>query len=310
VFQQHTKAAGLSLLLLLAAMASSAGEEPADELVTGTSKMARPDWTRLIYTGDDFPGKPTTTLELSESSMADMARAGRIFHADTFPLFTADHVRLLTVSAQGMGSGGNLRIWFDAASGAVLQRDRLKTGPGGSRKIYRYGPDGAIRVRLQPANSTQEQATPATWTQRKDKVFAYHLEAAGCSHVSVPALLLYTLPVSTPDLSGNYLCVFQDDTLYRVWPETRGRKPVPVDYTLENHGDRRQVTGVQDLEETGLRIEPVSGKQDATAFELLELRGEIAIYIDPVAGLPVRISGSRSLFRNINIRLSTVTMAE
>ena len=64
------------------------------------------------------------------------------------------------------------------------------------------------------------------------------------------------------------------------------------------------------MKKIGLRIEPISGKQDTTDFELLELRGEIAIYIDPANGLPVRFSGSRALYRNIGIQLTEASLAD
>lgn len=229
---------------------------------------------------------------------------------NTITPFTAHQVRLLTVSGQGQAPHTVLRIWFDGETGTVLQRDRLKSGPDGSRKIHRYGPDGATRVRLKPAGRAQAQATPATWTQRKDKAYPYDLAAAGCSYVTVPALLLYAVSSAQTGNTGSFLCVFQDDTLYRVWLEPQGSAPVAVDYTIRSGTGERRVTGEQMLEKIGLRIEPVSGRQDATGFELLELRGEIALHIDPDTRLPVGISGSRSLYRDINIRLSAVTVTE
>jgi len=306
--EQRTQAAALSLLLLLTALPCLAGEEPADELAAAASGTARPGWTRLVYTGDDLPGKPSTSLELTESSMDALAITGARVPANTINPFTARNVRLLTVAGQGQASRTGLRIWFDGETGTVLQRDRLKSGLDGSRKIYRFGSEGAVRVRLEPADRAQELATPATWTQRKDKVYPYDLEAAGCSRVSVPTLLLYTASGMQTGNPGSYLCVFQDDTLYRVWLEPQGSAQVAVDYTIRSGAGQRRVTGEQVLEKIGLRIEPVSGKQDSTDFELLELRGEIAIYIDPATRLPVGISGSRSLYRNINIRLSAATV--
>ena len=303
--KQHLQKAGLLLLLWLTAPACLAGEEPADELAAATSSTARPGWTRLVYTGEDLPGKPTTSLELTDSSMEALAVTGVQVPENTITPFTARYVRLLTVSGPGTESGTGLRIWFDAETGTVLQRDRLKSGPDGSRKITRYGPDGAFRVRLRPANRAQAQATPATWTQRKDKVYRYDLDAAGCSRVIVPTLLLYTLTVSIPDTAETVLCIFQDDALYRVWPEQQDKESITVDYTVTTDAGDRRVRGERQLEKIALRVEPVTPGTDASGFELLELRDDIAVYIDRPAELPVGISGSRSLYRNIHIRLST-----
>lgn len=309
MYKQHAQAAGLSLLLLLTtAPVSQAGEEPADEFTAAASDTARPGWTRLVYTGDDLPGKPSTTLELTESSMDALAIPGARVPDNTITPFTARNVRLLTVAGQGQAPHTGLRIWFDGETGTVLQRDRLKSGPDGSRKIHRYGPEGAVRVRLEPADSAQEQATPATWTQRKDKVYRYDLDAAGCNRVTVPALLLYAVATRAPAAGDTYLCVFQDDTLYRVWLRPQGTERIPVDYTASSSAGNRRVSGDQVVEKIELHIEPVSGAADTAGFELLELRGEIVIYVDPATRLPIVISGSRSLYRNINIRLSAATV--
>jgi hypothetical protein len=280
--KQHLQKAGLLLLLWLTAPACLAGEEPADELAAATSSTARPGWTRLVYTGEDLPGKPTTSLELTDASMEALAVTGVQVPENTITPFTARYVRLLTVSGPGTESGTGLRIWFDG-----------------------YGPDGAFRVRLRPANRAQAQATPATWTQRKDKVYRYDLDAAGCSRVIVPTLLLYTLTVSIPDTAETFLCVFQDDALYRVWPEQQDKESITVDYTVTTDAGDRRVRGERQLEKIALRVEPVTPGTDASGFELLELRDDIAVYIDRPAELPVGISGSRSLYRNIHIRLST-----
>jgi hypothetical protein len=307
--KQHTTAAGLSLLLLLiAAPVCLAGEEPSDELVTATGGAARTGWTRLVFTGDDLPSIPTTSLEVTESSMNALSIAGARVPEDTITPFTARDVRLLTVTGQDQPAHTGLRIWFDGETGTVLQRDRLKSGPDGSRKTHRYGHEGAVRVRLEPANHAQEQATPATWTQRKDKVYRYDLDAAGCSRVTVPALLLYAVAIREPAAMDSYLCVFQDDTLYRVWLRAQGTVRIPVDYTVSSSTGIRRVTGEQVVEKTGVRVEPVSEAADTAGFELLELRGEIVIYIDPATRLPVGISGSRGLYRTINIRLSAATV--
>lgn len=308
--EQRTQAAGLALLLLLTALLCLAGEEPVDEFTAAASSTARPGWTRLVYTGEDLPGKPSTSLELIESSMDALAITGARVPENTITPFNARHVRLLTVAGQGQAPHTGLRIWFDGDTGTVLQRDRLKSGPDGSRKIYRYGPDGAARVRLEPANRQQEQATPATWTQRKDKVYRYDLDAAGCRRVTVPALLLFAVATREPATMDSYLCVFQDDTLYRVWLRPQGTERIPVDYTVSSGKGKRRVSGDQVVEKIGLHIEPVTGAADTTGFELLELRGEIVIYVDTATGLPVRFSGSRALYRDIGMQLTAAALPD
>jgi len=301
--------AGL-LLLLLTIPVCHAGGEPADEPVTAADDPARPGWTRLVYTGDALPGTPTTTFELVESSADSLDIPGVRFPDNSIAPMSTHRVYLLAVSGQGAASNTVLRIWFDAMTGAVLQRDRLKTGADGGRKTVRFGPDGAMRVRLKPANSVQAQATPATWTDRKDKVFPYDLTATGCRHVTVPALLPYTVSVADRDPGERSLCVFQDGALYRVWLHSGGSKKLAIDYAVSSAVGAHRISGTREIEQIRLRVESVSGDADPGKFELLELRGTIVIHVDPVAGLPVEISGSRGLYRDIRMHLSGVTLAD
>jgi len=301
--------AGL-LLLLLAVPVCHAGEEPADEPVTAADDPARPGWTRLVYTGDALPGTPTTMLELFESSADSLDIPGVRFPDDSITPMSTGRVYLLAVSGQGAVSNTVLRIWFDALSGAVLQRDRLKTGADGGRKTVRFGREGAVRVRLKPADRVQAQATPATWTDRKDKVYPYDLTAAGCRHVTVPALLLYTVSVADRDRGERSLCVFQDGALYRVRLYSGGSTEQAIDYAVSSTAGTYQVSGTREIEQIRLRIEPVSSDADPDKFELLELRGAIGIQVDPATGLPVVVSGSRGLYRDIRIHLTGATLAD
>ncbi|UCC57102.1 MAG: hypothetical protein JSU75_05045 [Gammaproteobacteria bacterium] len=306
------KAACIACLMLLLPLTTicHAGGEPADEPVSTTEDPARPGWMRLVYTGNALTGKVTTTLSLVESSADSLDIPGVRFPDDSITPVSAQRIYLLAISAQGAASNTILRIWFDAMTGAVLQRDRLKTGEDGTRKTVRFGPDGAVRVRLKPADRVQAQSTPATWMDRKDKVFPYDLATAGCHHVTVPALLLYIISVTDNDSAERKLCVFQDGALYRVRLYSAGRKELAIDYTVSSVAGSYQVTGTREIEQIRLDAESISGDADPDEFELLELRGAIGIQVDTATGLPVVVSGNRGLYRDIQIYLTEVTLTD
>jgi hypothetical protein len=299
-----------AILLLLACQATPAGEEPPEELVVDTGTAAAPGWTRLVYTPDPLPGMPAHSLALSRSPAAGLDIAGVRFPADAITPFGARDLQRLTVTSSDRATGTRLAAWFDPATGTALQRDRLKTGADGSRKVARFGPEGAARLRLRPADRAQQAADPSTWTDRKLKVFTYDLAAAGCTQVTVPVLLLHTLAVAAADTDRGYRCVFHDDALYRVWLERQDRGAVAIDFIIERDGTRERITGERTLETHALRVEPATPGADPAEFELLELRGAIAIHLDPATGLPAAITGSRGFYREIRLRLTEATRAE
>jgi hypothetical protein len=187
----------------------------------------------------------------------------------------------------------------------VLQRDKLRPGKNPYRKIYRFADDGAFRIRLEPANHAEAEQSSEHWTKIKESFYAYDGASSGCAAVSEPTLLLYRVPVLDLETGGKAVseCVFLDDSLYRVRLEPQGRELREVDYSLSAGGAERRVTGNRDVVKVALRVEPLTRGADRADFELLELRGDIAIYLDAVSRVPVALSGERSGFGRIDIPL-------
>ena len=297
-----------AVLLLLAAVACRAGEEPAAELIADTPYDTLTGWTSLTYSKQQFGRHLTTTLALSEPAAQSMSGNGMPLPANPPAPLTASRPALLEITALADDSTTELRIWFDAVTGAVLQRDRLRPGPEGSRKIYRFGRAGANRLRLAPASRDQAQAPADSWSLRRETSYAYDMERAGCETITVPALLLVLLPRLEAEARGVSRCVFASDALYRVWLEPQGSASIEVDYSLTVGAESQRVRGRHLLEKIALRIEPVSPDAEPADFELLELRGDIILYLDRASGLPVQITGSRSLLKEISIPLSAATL--
>ena len=128
---------------------------------------------------------------------------------------------------------------------------------------------------------------------------------AGCNSITVPAQLIYAIS-RQPELTP--YCVFHDGALYRVQLQSRGNEKHAVSYSLRSTGGQRQVSGPRRLERIALRIEPLDPKARLEDFELLELRGDITIQLDPDYRIPVMLSGSRSGLGSIIIRLTDASL--
>jgi hypothetical protein len=186
----------------------------------------------------------------------------------------------------------------------------LKPGPGGSRKIYRFARDGAFRIRLEPDGRNEGSQPSENWTKTKQNFYPYDLPAAGCDQVTTPELLLYRASSRDPVTGDKPLCAFVDDALYRVWLESRGEVLRPVDYVVNTGGTMHKYGGSRKLLRLALRVEPITPGADPAAFELLELRGTIAIYIDDGTRLPVLITGERAGAGELDIGLVEAGLRE
>jgi len=299
----------LAAAALLLILPCQAGEEPPPALAAADTGHPVAGWSRLRYAAGGMVGSVSTQLELADAAHRDMqvppytALANTTFQVATSPVMRLGiHVHTTTLFADSITEG---TIWFDPGSGAVLQRDRLRPGWKGSRKIYRFGGAGASRIRLEPRDKAEAEQPSADWSKIKESYFPYDMTASGCKVVSDPILLLYlvSLPDYVNDSRSVQICTFFDDALYRVWLEPQGIERLEADYTVKSAGTLRKVSGRQETLKLLLRVEPVTAGADTSNFELLELRGTLAIHLDTRSRLPVRISGERAGFGRLSIGL-------
>jgi hypothetical protein len=285
-------------LLLCLPLCCLAGGEPEPAMPDAVEALPPVDWTSLRYVANRFGVNLSTTLRLAGSSRGEMqAPPYTALGSEPFQTATGAILRLdVQAHAETVLERYDTRgqVWFAAGSIAALQRERLKPGMDGSRKIYRFAPGGAFRIRLEPNGREEARRSPLDWTRLKRNFYPYDLAAAGCRLVTTPELLLYL--ASTPDpVNGSAPhCVFVDDALYRVWLVPGGKAPRPVDYVVKTGDTARRLDGARQTLKLALRVEPATPGADPTAFELLELRGAIAIYVDTGTRLPVLITGERA----------------
>lgn len=305
-----------ALLLCLPLCCLAGGEPDSAKEAPAVAAAALPpvNWVSLRYAASRFGVSLSTTLRLASSSLQDMEVPPYAALRDV-PFQTApDGVLRLDVQAHAESALNSYetqgQVWFVPGSLAVLQRERLKPGVDGSRKMYRFAPGGASRIRLAPDGREEGRQSPLDWTRLKRSFYPYDLAAAGCRLVTTPELLLYL--ATTPEaINGDTPhCVFVDDALYRVWLVPGGEAPRSVDYVLKTGAGTRTLDGDRPTLKFALRVEPVTPGGDPERFELLELRGAIAIYLDAATRLPVLITGERAGAGELDVSLVEAAMRE
>jgi len=304
----------LCAFLLCLPLFCRAGGEPLPTAVLTDVGPPEVSWTSLRYAATRFGVNLSTILELDHSSREEMqAPPYRAFQNKPFQSVPDVVMRLdLHAHAETMLDSYNTvgHAWFAPESLAVMQRDRLKAGPGGSRKIYRFAGDGAFRIRLEPNGRNEDRLSPANWTKIKQNFYPYDLPVAGCDRVTTPELLLYRASSRDPVNGGKPLCAFVDDALYRVWLEPQGEAARPADFAVKTGTTMHEFSGNRKTLKLSLRVEPITPGADPAAFELLELRGAIAIYIDAETRLPVLITGERAGAGELDIGLVEAVLRE
>jgi len=304
----------LCTFLLCVPLFCQAGSAPLPESLVANAGHPEVNWISLRYAANRFGVSLSTTLELAESSRQEMQTPPYAALRDKPFQIVAGSVLRLDIHAHAEMALDSYntegQAWFSPASLAVLQRERLKPGPEGSRKIYRFASDGAFRIRLEPNGRDEGRQSSTSWTKIKQNFYPYDLRAAGCDLVTSPELLLYRASSRDPVNGGIPFCVFVDDALYRVWIESQGEAPRPVGYAVKTGTAVHEVSGNRKTRKLSLRVEPITPGADPAAFELLELRGAIAIYLDAESRLPVLITGERAGAGELDIGLVEAVMRE
>jgi hypothetical protein len=299
----------LILLGLLLALGCRANGPDSPQPVGQATSLPEPAWVSLDYEAKASVGEVSTSLVLADAAAGELSAPPYQALKDAPPPMSAAHLRVLRVQGRAKALLGGYRsegsIWFDAGTGAVLQRDKLRPGRKPYRKVYRFRPDGAFRVKLEPANRAEAEGSSERWTKIRESYYPYDDAGSGCKVVSEPTLLLYLLP--RLDLAAGAKtvdeCVFWDDAVYRVRLQPQGREVRDLDYRERAGGAEQRVSGSREVLKVALGVEPVTPGAERSDFEFLELRGDIVIYLDVASRIPVLLSGERSGFGRLDIPL-------
>jgi hypothetical protein len=203
------------------------------------------------------------------------------------------------------------QVWFNPKDATALGRLRQRRGNEDFKKVYRFTEQGVFRHRREPKDQQETPKQPEKWTDVKDTFYAYNLEQLGCPNVTERTVLIYI--VSAAELSKSMqplsFCVFGRRQLFHVRLKPEGIHSLKVDFIEKRQqGELRRQDEVKALK-IGLEIQPLaSDLEKVEDFSFLGFQENIAIFIDPVAGLPIQISGIISKVGNVTIKLNEVRL--
>jgi len=281
---------------------------------------ARIFWTDLSFRAKNFWVEVSTDVQLRSLSASKLANVLPVSPRGNpiKPLATeAAEMTIHTTIEPKFRSAVSIdnRIWFDPTNGSALGRIRLRRGEDDFKKIYRFTRQGVFRHRIEPKNKKEASLEPENWTDIKDFFYPYELAAQKCTSVTEPSLLIYIISTAAIAQLDNqlWLCAFGKRQLHGVQLRPQGFERLEVSYLeKKSNRSRQQKRQIQALK-IALTSNPMeSVLNDAENFSFFGFHTDIALYIDPTYGLPLRVSGSIPAFgkahlelREVNLRMHT-----
>jgi len=201
------------------------------------------------------------------------------------------------------------RLWFRPGNGAVVEREKVRSGSKQYVKSYRYDAKSTHRLRVRPDDKSERKLKPQQWTDRRHSVYGYRDARKSCKVVSEPGIVFYV--VAAHDFSNGkpvQLCVFSDSALFHMTIQPIGTERIDVNYALTSKGKTSQIKGQVDALALRVTARKLPGFSDNADFEVLDFKGDQTLYIDPARRIPLRISGSIQGMGNGDVDITAVTL--
>jgi len=264
-------------------------------------------WREISFHGSKFGISLRADLTLERISAAGAERELLPSHRGAGIGPAAEGALALGLGSEVLNRRSDIRLLVDPATGAALQRVQTESGRKQRIKSLRYGERGISTVRTRPADG--EHALPAErWTDVREGGDDYPPMPEGGLRVSDPTALFYVVAASGVERPGDSVEVpiFSDDRLLLVEAKALDLQRVEVDYELGDGSAWRRVQGPTTALRLSLDARVVGAEGGDASFELAGLRGEVEMLLDPVARIPLQLSGKVAYAGLVAIRLQRV----
>jgi len=272
---------------------------------------ARIFWTDLSFHAKNFWVEVSTDIQLRSLAASELDKVlpasprGNPVKSTTPE---AAEMSIHTTIAPRFRSGVSInnRIWFNPTDASALGRIRFRRGEDDFKKIYRFTDRGVFRHQLEPKDKQEVVLDPEKWTNIKDSFYPYDADRLGCFGVTERSLLIYILvatDISVIDRPRS-VCVFGKRQLHHVQLRVEGKHRLKVDYLKKSPGKTVQIAKEIEALKISLSAEPMeSDLNEVENFSFLGLHKDIAIYLDPAAFVPIRVTGIISGVGKVELNL-------
>ncbi len=203
-----------------------------------------------------------------------------------------EQVGKIHATFEAMSNTGELDTWFDPQTLGVLQTRRLSQGKNSRLKTHRFLDNGVWRERLEPADANQAR-DETKWTSRSAALIPYPAHADTGAPVLTPVMLVArAAELVRAGRKASDQLVFTDTQLYHVRLATAPPDSIDISFRLVVDGKERRVREMRKAQRVAVMPRLLGTAEEKEAFSLLELTGDLAIFIDTESGLPLRIQGT------------------
>ncbi len=291
------------MLLALAPGLASAADAALDPALD----PARVGWSEIRMTASKFFLTAESRLALRTVTGATVTPDLLVVADPHFtPLAPGPAVLELVYDTRGAGRKSRLTLLMDPDSGAAIQRVQHDQDGKPRFRTYRFGVEGAYHRTFWPATTGEQSLQPKAWTRTSEGLRAYPVKP-GKHPVIEPTGLLYAIAAASLDKPGDTadMLVFRRRDTQTVHIAVLPSREVSVRYdevwptgTVERSGK------VQPLR-LSLRGMPVPGGGPTDEdLELLGLRGQLELLLDPTTRAPLELSGDVKVLGKVTLRLA------
>jgi len=306
-------AASVATCLLLSAAAS--GQPQPSPAATARPSCAAPvAWSELRFEAHKL--LLTATAVVQSETLPAHAVAGDLRtppqgegRAPAGPCVTV----LRLSSDVPIGRDETATAWLDADDGGVLQVDKVATGRGAFRKVFRYSDAGFFMWRSAPADDAEERGDPQRWSKRKTEAVTATRPAGDLALTDSYALLYLVsrVPRERVGVISSAL-MFADDRLSEVTFRVEGLSLREVDLRLDWPGGERRIDEKRLLRRISVAAAPLGAGRREKDVDLgfLGMKGELVVWVDMETGLPVELDGRADTVGRLRVTLERATLRE
>lgn len=296
-------AAGLLGCLVLLTSGRLAAQEPGPGL-----DAQRVGWSAVHLHGSRLFLSVDAHIRLQRRPLAAVAPALLAVPSSGQPVEPGPEVLEATYWTRAVNRESEIVLLMDPWSGAALQRYQHDSASRPRERTYRYAQDGAFLLTRWPA-AGEEELPPEDWSVVEEGFRAYPAALAG-QVVSEPTGLFYLISAAALAAPGDRaeFLVYSRRNLHRVSVQvTEPRRITPRFDRLA--GDQRSShEGSLAAPRLLIRGETLNEEDEDDEFELLGLRGDLELYLDPESRAPLQLSGNIRLLGRVTLRARTVEM--
>ena len=257
--------------------------------------------TRLLFFGMNIEVKLNQISQATSRAALLEPKHGEGTMPQTDPTYRID------LGTRILGRNSFISLWFDP-DGTAFQRTQTDTGKKHRVKTYRVLKNGYYSLQAKPKEN-EKKLPPKMWTDIGEGKNIFNTFPPTGTIITEPTALYYLVSASPLEKPGDRFeqYIFTKHGIYRLNLQAVGYQNIRVKFERNQRPGKETVFNddfaALHIRLNGVPIDPAA--QDD--FDLLGLKGDIDLYMDPESRVLVQISGKIDIVGYTDIRLQAVT---